>query len=555
MFIQKQIESHKTAISDLLTRLNTLSNTACLPTELYYEIFLYYLAILRGTPEEPFALLSIMHTCSQWRRIATGLPFLWRRIVITPSRDLTNAALKYSKQCPLIIEVKAFKIYKRIVASLKVALAQMKRVESLHLALPPAAYESISKSLTMPAPMLREVHLDATHTMLSREVAPFSWGKEMKNLQEIYTALPLSTIRSVIQPSVRSLYLDLVHFGWAHPFGLAKDILSFLPNMRSLERLFINTQQAELTSTSKTIPLPRLKFLEVHSPEDFVTRLLSSLQLPTHTLLRLICRSHSPFQTSRSPYAMVFASHAATYPLPYEYDRLLLDLYNASKASNPKQPDHHSAYWAAQSSRPRNFERLEISISSNVLEPRRLCDKLALSTVQVLWLNMVQKLPANASVNPFGSLKSVFREMRDVRTLILEDWPETCVAEALSTSVDSIRELPGNNPRLNDVLFPILETLVLKHPLFGEGLGSGPDNFYRDLVKGLEDRGGHLKPIKSLIIEDPADLKRDHLYNLLIQTWGVTDVMCPGYDEVYSFPYLTTWIMEGLSALDPSVAS
>ncbi|KAJ3484221.1 hypothetical protein NLI96_g5787 [Meripilus lineatus] len=214
--------------------------------------------------------------------------------------------------------------------------------------------------------------------------------------------------------------------------------------------------------------------LEVHAHEDFVIWLIDSLQVPQHTLLRIITRI-PPFmsQPARSPFAIVFASHAATYPDFQQQDQMLLDLCNASKGSQSKLPRHDSRYWAAQfNRRPRCFETLEVAISSHVSERSRLCDKLTLSAVQVLWLHMVQQSPAFTSPNLYGSLKAVFREMRDVRTLILEDWPETCIAEALVTSVDDWGQLLlGHDAPPRGILFPVLETSVLKNAKFGERFG------------------------------------------------------------------------------------
>ncbi|KAJ3484220.1 hypothetical protein NLI96_g5786 [Meripilus lineatus] len=532
-------------MSRLHIRLNSLSGTACLPTELYYEIFLHYLASFRGMPEEAFALRPLMHTCSHWRRIVTDLPFLWRRIVISPSKDWTKLALQHSKQCPLIIEAKASKVYKRVLASLKVALAQMKRIEGLHLALPPAAYDNLKTLLNHPAPILRDIHLDATHLVASREVKPFPWGRNMSSLREIYTTLPLSTVRSVLRSSVRSIYLDFESLSWTHRANISSDLLPVLKSLPSLERFFINTRHSDTPQSSEVVSLPCLKFLEVHAHEDFVMRLIDSLQIPKHALLRIITRPPSfMFQPPRNPFAIVLASHAATYLDVHKQDQVLLDLSNATKLSQPRLPEHDSRYWAAQLDRPRDYETLEVAISSNVLEPSWLCNKLTLSAIQVLWLNLVDRIPASSSLNPFGTLKSVFREMRDVRTLILEGWPETCVAEALATTVDSLRELPGRNPSPRGVLFPILETLVLKNAKFGKKLGKGPDDFYRELVKGLLDRATLLGPIRTLIIEKHTGLSRENVFDLEIQTGGLTEVFCT--DEFHDDYFSTGQFPEGM---------
>ncbi|KAI0695356.1 hypothetical protein C8T65DRAFT_744039 [Cerioporus squamosus] len=140
--VEDQIEVHARAITDLKTRLNTMTPVARLPSELLSAVFTLVTADSFVESYDTWELVptkrantwvGVTHVCRHWRATALSSPRFWSYIAVT-SKRAADVMLVRSKQAPLHVVASVPTYGGDRQKAVKEVMANFARIRTLQLA-------------------------------------------------------------------------------------------------------------------------------------------------------------------------------------------------------------------------------------------------------------------------------------------------------------------------------------------------------------------------------------------------------------------------------------
>ena len=209
--IERDIETHEQAIARLKRQLNTLTDIACLPTELLAEIFLHvvtdcYENEKRSLVSHYYASrtpswLPLMRVCHSWREVAFSTPRMWGYIIFHHQRAV-DLFLTRSKQAPLSIAASLDAVGSSTKTLLEgICTSDSQRLAELHLIGAASALRDIYQKIGPSAGLKTLVLLCGPNA--------FGWTTDHEVFPHTLTQQQL--------PAIRTLELSKLKVGWDNP--------------------------------------------------------------------------------------------------------------------------------------------------------------------------------------------------------------------------------------------------------------------------------------------------------------------------------------------------
>ncbi|KAL0953739.1 hypothetical protein HGRIS_004928 [Hohenbuehelia grisea] len=279
----------------LKSRRNALAPVSRLPPELLARIFLFC-----ATPptQDDFGghsslswMKEVSHICQHWREVALGCPRLWSNISFSRPHWVEEM-LKRSKMAPLSVKADMTYITPRQLEALKSSLEHVGRTTELHMLAYKTTFNKYLTVLDKPAPMLESLFLRGPR--YNRFATSDSF------------ALPDSFLNAHA-PNLRRLELDQCSISWSSPLlhnlrdlrlhdSLRPSMSDLLPALEAMKNLtsidLKNCLPSGINDHDLWADLPGLKHITLEDNAEECVTLLSRLQYPTDTLVKLRC--HSP---------------------------------------------------------------------------------------------------------------------------------------------------------------------------------------------------------------------------------------------------------------------
>ena len=312
--INEEISGHILSICDLRTRWNTLSLISRLPTETLATIFVHYARDYhskhRGCPTSTVpSWVDVSYVCRHWRDVALNCPTLWTYIFLVSQR-WTEELLARSKKalikiCILFGSSDDASLW---LNSVEKVMDHMDRIQELRLHLPATCAHDILSKLPSRAPHLQNLEISVRGNPNERSFVLFDGGTPALRTLELTDCpvpLPLFKLSALTT-------LNLHHSLGRSQQNLA-EFLAMLRCMQDLTYLYLNLNRAlpgspEFISsaafnTLQKIHLPHLSRLLIAAPLSTVIALLSCVNIPLQTEVRLTC--HSERGSSVDRYALL----------------------------------------------------------------------------------------------------------------------------------------------------------------------------------------------------------------------------------------------------------
>lgn len=306
--LDHEIAAMTLALCSLRTQRNILSPVSRLPAEILASIFIRcarnHHKNRRSVPE----WVNVSYVCRHWRDIALNCSTLWSFLFVS-SQHWTDELLARSKTTPLKVRVDSEypKQSKELYLLEKVA-PQAGRIEDISLQLTRREAERILSLLSSPAPLLQTLQISVEKSNYLGENALVSgvlfdgYTPALRKLELVNYAFPLTS------PALRGLTtLRLRDLGASFQPTLAS-LMTALSRMQDLAHLYLeNALPSARTSPinqsfkdPQQLSFPNLSRLSIVAPFTTVVLLLSCLDIPLKTQVRLRCcfephaEDHSP---------------------------------------------------------------------------------------------------------------------------------------------------------------------------------------------------------------------------------------------------------------------
>ncbi|KAF8552621.1 hypothetical protein OG21DRAFT_1443243 [Imleria badia] len=310
--IEKDITKHTLSICHLRSELNTLSPIYRLPPELLATIFIGCASDYHNnTKDFHFTRIvptwvNVSYVCRYWRGVALDCTTLWTyHFVISPR--WTEELLVRSKQALLktscnLVQYDSGRIYflRRLIA-VDHLMAQTERIQELRMALPNIDSDQILRLFSSRAPCLQTLDLKL-------------WVADSSKQYPVVVLFQGDT------PALRALELEYCPVPWylLNLSGLTtlslrhvpicfqqktEEFLATLGDMHDLTHLELDAALAcaddflrsPAFHSRQKINLPHLSRLLIDAPLSTVIALLSCVNIPFKTELRLTCRFEDAF--------------------------------------------------------------------------------------------------------------------------------------------------------------------------------------------------------------------------------------------------------------------
>ncbi|KAF8555397.1 hypothetical protein OG21DRAFT_913855 [Imleria badia] len=332
--MDEEITGPKSVLFNISAQRNPPSFISRLPTETLEAIFIhgacdYHSEASGHAIASAPSWVNVSYVCRHWRSVALHCATLWTYLFLTSPR-WTNELLARSKQAPLKLHVNMSYVgvsFKVGLYSLDQVMKHVERVQECHISLPlvPVMQENwLVSKLSSPAPRLQ-------HLTISVPDVPWEWQ------------LP-SELFDGDTPALRTLELIGCRVAWysLQLSGLTTlslcrvparfhqntgDLLATLRCMQDLTHLCLDHALASAAGflssaafhTFQKINLPHLSRFWIAAPLSTVNALLSCINIPLKTEVRLEC--HFEHGSSLDDYAM--------------FSSLLAKRFNVSAQSSP----------------------------------------------------------------------------------------------------------------------------------------------------------------------------------------------------------------------------
>ena len=326
--IDEEVAEYIQSIRCLHTERNTLSPISRLPNETLASIFIHcardYFDNHDGRPISTAPTwVHVSYVCRHWRNVALGCPTLWTYLFIASPR-WTDELLARSKQAPLKVHMKP---YRRdnlaFVAQLK---NHVERVQEFRLALPGVrSVHQFFSELSSPTPHLQHFEVSIELNDDSDDLVPpypsvlFDGDTPtLRTLALSHCPLPWYSLKL---SSLTTLNLFVVPVRFRQT---TKEFLTTLSCMQDLVYLYLEDALASATdflsgtafSTLQKIDLPHLSRCLIAAPLSTVIALLSCVNIPLTTEVRLECVSED--DTSLDDYATLTSLIAQLFSMSHD---------------------------------------------------------------------------------------------------------------------------------------------------------------------------------------------------------------------------------------------
>ena len=315
--IDEEITKQILSLCNLRTRRNTLSLISRLPTETLATIFIHCAHDYHCEDSSHFTRtvpdwVNVSYVCRHWRNVALNCPTLWSYIFMKSQR-WTEELLARSKQASLKLRVRGA-LYEKPLRRLHIVeqvINQAERIQELCLHLPPTDTHEVLSKLSSRAPRLQTLKIlvfgDAcwqsfilfdgdTPALRTLELSDCSVPLHSLNLSGL-TTLSLNRIPGRFQQSMPEFLATLSCMPGLSHLYLENDVLASDAGFLS----------SSAFNTSQKISLPYLSRLLVGAPISTVIALLSCVNIPLKTEVRLLCVSYDPSPDDFAPLSSVLA--------------------------------------------------------------------------------------------------------------------------------------------------------------------------------------------------------------------------------------------------------
>ena len=301
-----EITGQNTTLSDIDAERNTISFIHRLPSETIEDIFIigaceYFRKDIGFPIQTPPSWVNVSYVCRHWRNIALGYPTLWSYLFVVSPR-WTEELLSRSKQAPLKLPMTMDYPPKSdlLLRFLEQVLNHVERIQEFCFCPPflPENHQVFSR-LFSHAPLLQDlilrmVHIPADHPSTS-SIPRNANTPALRTLELTCCSLPWYFLEL---SGVTTLSLTEV------PTGFQQSMEDFLATLKRMQNLrYLDLDDAFATSagslshvasnTFQKVDLPQLCYLFFASSLPAIITLLSCLNIPSQTEIRLQCsRKH-----------------------------------------------------------------------------------------------------------------------------------------------------------------------------------------------------------------------------------------------------------------------
>ncbi|KAF8432452.1 hypothetical protein L210DRAFT_2842267 [Boletus edulis BED1] len=282
-------------LSSLHTSRNPYPFISRLPTETLQDIFIhctrdYHYQHLYPTKYVP-SWVNVSYVCRHWRNVALDCPTLWSYLFIV-SRRWTEVLLARSKQASLKIRVSFVSHKSPGLNCVRMVMNHVERIQELCLRLPALSIHHVLSRLSSRAPRLQ--YLDITVEDPSEEWPSLLFDGDppaLRTLQLVECPVPLHSFRLNALTVLRLVNVP-VQFQQN-----TEEFLAALSCMQDLKHLYLHHALSSATGflssavfkTFEKIDLVHLSRLWIGAPLSTTVTLLSCINIPLKTLVRLKC--------------------------------------------------------------------------------------------------------------------------------------------------------------------------------------------------------------------------------------------------------------------------
>ncbi|KAF8415732.1 hypothetical protein L210DRAFT_2613731 [Boletus edulis BED1] len=462
----------------VLSNLHTYAFISRLPTETLQDIFIhcardYHYQHLCPTGFVP-SWVNVSYVCRHWRNVALKSPTLWAYLFII-SRRWTKVLLARSKQASLKIRVSL--VPRQRLSCVGMVMKHVERIQELCLRLPaPFAHRVLSR-LSSRAPRLQDLDITVEHPD-SRVEGPSSLfdgdTPALRTLKLASCPVPLH--------SFRLSALTVLHLANV-PVQFQQDVEEFLAAlscMQDLKHLYlchalpsaIGFLSSAVFKTFEKIDLTHLSRLWINAPLETTVTLLSCINIPLKTQVKLECNSE--LNPSLDHYALLRSLLAQRYNDQAQSNPTILSLViqsiwkGTSFTFSPRQRYTTMAYgpWDRDILLYIHLDHRKIDGDTIIND---ICSSMPLSNVETLSVHQPMFSPV--------FWRRILRQLQDVRYITLSGGNMPSLTD--HTPHHSEGEDAQNHGGLasgcqgqSHILVPRLEELELKHITFLPNDGS-----------------------------------------------------------------------------------
>jgi len=299
-----------------------------LPTEILEIVFIHcasdhHRACGSSAPSPP-SWVNVSYVSHRWRNVALNCPTLWTYLFVTPPR-WTDELLARSKQASLKLHL----IWKFPIPThtelrfLEKIMNHVERIQEFRLHLPVACSDhGFFSKLSSPAPRLQTPHISSADLAWRWQWPPVLFDGDTPALRMLeLTSCPVRWY-SLKLSGLTTLSLRCV------PVSVQQNTAEFLATlgcMQDLTYLYLDDALASAAgfissatfSTFQKINLPHLSRLLIIAPLSTVIALLSCVNIPLKTQVRLQCRSEPGF--SIDGYTLLSSSLTQRFNMPDDW--------------------------------------------------------------------------------------------------------------------------------------------------------------------------------------------------------------------------------------------
>ena len=310
--LDDEIAALTMVLSNLRTQRNTFSSISRLPPEILASIFIQCARSHQHNRCPGYYIpdwVNVSYVCRHWRDVALNCSTLWSFLFVS-SQCWTDELLARSKTAPLKVQVDSEYSMSRELYLLKRVAHQADRIHDLCLRLTCQEAERILSLFSSPASLLQSLRISVEWPDYLSE-SPLLSGTlfdgttpSLRKLELINYAFPLTS------PTLRGLtLLRLRDLGTSFQPTLA-ELMGALSRMRGLAHLHLENAlpSAHSNATGQSfedlekLTFPQLSRLSIVAPFSTVVMLLSCVDLPIQTEVRLRCC----FETSIEDYTPIY---------------------------------------------------------------------------------------------------------------------------------------------------------------------------------------------------------------------------------------------------------
>ncbi|KAN0097009.1 hypothetical protein V8E55_001455 [Tylopilus felleus] len=279
-----------------------IQGNSCLPHEVLATIFIHYAHEYHsGHPGYPTRTVpmwvNVSYVCRYWRDVALNCPSLWTYVFMTSLR-WTEELLARSRQASLRIRIRLVYVHDapRWLASLEKVMEHVERIQLLRLELPASNAQRILSKLDSRAPRLQNLQIEISLRSRSLQSSSVFFNGDTPSLRSLefsdcpvpWYSFKLGALTTLSLHRVPALFQQNMEM-----------FLATLSHMQDLRYLYLDHALSSATgflssaafNTFQKINLSHLSRLSVTAPLSTVIALLSCVNTPSKTEIRLKCLS------------------------------------------------------------------------------------------------------------------------------------------------------------------------------------------------------------------------------------------------------------------------